>query len=477
MDLFQAILSSSQVDEIRRRGYTPYQLCDRSYLFEATKEQMAGLFADGKILKYEKSPFPRSEFRREYEYLGDFPTGSNVFFDLRLKESDENCSYTLSGDLPAGLVFMNGLLYGRAQERTDIVHLTVAARKGGVERAKSFMIRFFTDINRASTFSKDEFLTAGCGKALIDYDPQMTHYRHIQLPLPPPVEPRIAARNAALWAREQAGNLPIVLFSSGGIDSQCMIQAFIDAGVEFKCVFVSDTFGTNHKVDLHYFRKFIEHRPVPHEIVPFEFARFIENYEYVPMAHRYRFNNPEYGILLHMMDMFPDVYPVYAGRPIGASPHSESSDVLSLCGDENLSKARYLERNGRKGCIEFISCTAELVSSFLEMPSIRNHGFGLNWNYDDKIVLLKEAGFDVTHAPPIKGTGFEDLIDRFKNDDFGNTLWTHHRGPLKYLYPNPVRRNGIGLRHGQITADPILRAFDDGFSYSYVTSNDVGKFH
>jgi hypothetical protein len=120
-----------------------------------------------------------------------------------------------------------------------------------------------------------------------------------------------------------------------------------------------------------------------------------------------------------------------------------------------------------------------LVSSFLNLKKLKNHPLEKPWVYRDKLELLEEAGFDTSLAPPTKGTGFEALYGQFPQDEYGSLLWTMHRGPLKSIYTNPIRRNGIALRNGAIADDglKILRPFPDGFSWDYVMKNDIRDFH
>lgn len=460
-------------------GLKAAHLCAESYLITATSNQIVNLYETGLIECFTPHSFPTSPFKHEYEYLGDFPVAKPVGIDLRLRRYDPSTRYTLDGELPAGLKFQEGYLSGAPLESSDICHFDITAQSPQGSFEHHYMIRIFKgERNRAQTFMQHEYLHVGCGPNLVDYQPDGVYYRHIPTALPAPIHPLDAARNAALWAGTQAQGREILLFSSGGIDSQCMIQAFASSGVGFKCIFMRDRSDVN-SLDQHYFSAFARKHAIPHEIIELDFKSFMDAYRYVGMAHKYRFNNPEYGVLLHLMDLYPKAFPVYAGRPISVSFTDDGTSVLGLCGDESLSKARYLERTQRTGCPEFIVSTPELVSSFMNLQTFRNHPRHQTWTYRDKVNLLQEAGFDISLAPPIKGTGFETLEQNFKITEFGNDMWTKHRGPLKALYPNPKRRNSLPIHEGKLLPfeNDILRDFHDGFGWKNVTFESIANLH
>jgi hypothetical protein len=92
---------------------------------------------------------------------------------------------------------------------------------------------------------------------------------------------------------------------------------------------------------------------------------------------------------------------------------------------------------------------------------------------------LKEGGFDIELAPPVKLTGFENMMDYFPSDHFGNDLWLHHRGPLKFRFPNGPLRNAIPVKDGRIgPLHPVtLKTYEDGFSFRYLEENKIQEYH
>lgn len=451
-------------------------VCNQTYLIVGAYADVEAFLKAHPELPTTDCHFPKDIWKTEYRYLGDFQINQPIQLDLRLIENTQAYSYSCVGQLPTGLIFHNGFLTGQASEATPIIHFFVHAENGDKNFEIKYMIRFFESVNSAKSFTDQDFVKLGYGDKLVDYNPSEIYYRVFATKksnLSALEEAKLAAKK--IFAK--AAGKTVFLFISGGVDSQSMTQAFVQAKVPFQAILMVDKNGCN-AADVVSARRFTKKLNVSVTEFEFDYIQFIKNYSYVEMAKTYRFNNPEYGILLHLMDRFKG-YGVYAGRPISIGTVVSGEQVIGLAGDETWSKARYLERTGQDGCPEFLIHTPELVDSFLNTQYAKNYPATSKWNYESKVKLLREAGFDVEEAPSEKFTGFENLYQYFAETSFGNEIWLHHRGPLKLMFPHAKFRNAIQVQQGQIVSNQklILKPHEDGFSFNYLKKNSITSFH
>lgn len=454
-------------------------VCKNTFLIQGDNDSVRNFTNSPNCEEFRDCNYPISPWRTEYKYLGDHPKGEDLTFDLRLK-NDHGYQYQLNSELPPGLIFSDGILSGSAKNSTPIVDILLKALhlKNNTSQQRRFQVRFFDGCNHARSFLDKDYIHIGYGPNMIDYDPNLIYYRNFSLSdiraLSPMEEAKIAAQKIATAANGKE----IQLFVSGGIDSQCMVQSFVLANVPFQAVLMVDKNGVNSD-DVHFSRLFFKKKNLPLKEIEVDYISYIKNYEYIDLAMAYRFNNPEYGILLSLMKERPNIFPVYAGRPISVSMNEEKThQVVGLAVDETWSRSRFLERERREGCPEFLIYTPELMLSCLETNYAKKLPLGQKWNYDDKVKLLESAGFDIDLAPPEKYTGFEKMSEFFKEDSMGNDIWLHHRGPLKLRFKNAKLRNAIPINPGeQLYDQELLKSYEDGFSYQYLHKYDIKKYH
>ena len=139
-----------------------------------------------------------------------------------------------------------------------------------------------------------------------------------------------------------------------------------------------------------------------------------------------------------------------------------------------------MERNFKQGCAEFLSYTPELVYSFLNTPYMRNFDYQRKrWYYRHKVEMLGSAGFDVSNAYRTKLTGFEDLWKFFDMSNIYENLWIKHRHPLKHFFPNAPFRNAMEYNGGHVISPkiPLIKSYEDGFSWNYLQKESIGDFH
>ena len=451
--------------------------CHKTYLLSGPRYEIEKFLSEKKILS-QKCLFPKDDWQIEYRYLGDFEINTPVNFKLHINDHNEKLIYNCKSTLPKGLSFANGFLTGTLVEPSNIINIEITVELENKKLETCYMIRFFENVNEANSFLDRNYLKIGYGPKLIDYDANEIYYRlvdpaSVKLTAQKPLE---AAADAAKKIYMQANGKKIFLCISGGIDSQVMVQSFIAAKIDFQAVLMVDVNNCNLD-DVTHARLFTSKFNIKLKEINFDYVDFIKNYKYVEMSRRYRFNNPEYGILLSLMEML-DGYCVYAGRPISVSKSVDNQQVLGLAVDETWSRARYLERTGKIGCPEFLIYTPELVLSFLNTNYAKNFSLNEDWDYSSKLRLLSDAGFDISMAPPIKFTGFENIYKFFKETDLGNEIWLHHRAPLKIRFPNSMYRNAIKISNGSLaTEEKIIKTYEDGFSFNYLKKNAITSFH
>ena len=459
------------------KSSTLFHVCNDTYLIDGPSQELEYFFNSSHCIDYKDCLFPESDWVQDYCYLGDIHIFQNVKFDLRLN-GDSFYEYQVISKLPKGLFFSNGLLFGASEEETEVIDIEVVAIRSKYKvRYRKFQIRFYKGINKAKSYTFEDYLSFGYGENLVDYDPTQVYYRIIKESVSKSkISPMKAAQDAAIKIHQEANGKKIELYVSGGVDSQCMAQSFINAKVPFQPVLMIDEGGSNEE-DVHYCRKFFTKQSIELKEFTVSYKDYIQSYKYLNLAMKYRFNNPEYGLLLELMNN-KDAFPVYAGRPISVSHGRDGRVGLGLAVDETLSRARFLERERRNGCPEFLIYTKELIESFLNDSYIKNFSED-KWLYKNKVEMLEAAGFDVSCAPSKKYTGFEKLGMQFSEDHFGHDLWLHHRGPLKYRFQNSSQRNVIPLNEKGIGdwKDVILKSYEDGFSYSYIQKNMIEDFH
>jgi hypothetical protein len=375
-------------------GLRAMHVCLQTFMIEGPRALVERYLASDNCLDARDTLFPKCEWRRDYKYLGDIHVGTEVAYDLRLQE-DLGHTYHLVGDPPPGFAFHGGILKGTAKNPSPILDIKIEARHidSNLERGRTFQIRFFEGQSGARSFTDQDYIRWGYGPQLIDYDPSLVYFRNFQSSGKTLSTPFEEAKEAARRIQKQANGKPIHLLVSGGIDSQSMTQAFVAAGVPFTGILMIDRRGCNAQ-DVHYAKLYYQKIGRNLRCLDVDFAAYIRSYDYVDMALTYRFNNPEYGLLLNLMNV-DDCFPVYAGRPISISTNLSGDQVIGLAVDETWSRARFLERTRREGCAEFLVHTAELMESFLSLDYARNVPKGRGWTYNDKLMLLKEGGFDI----------------------------------------------------------------------------------
>ena len=264
-----------------------------------------------------------------YAYLGDYRLGERVEISINLNLSgSKDHSLNLVSRLPKGLTFTNGKLQGTIEKVSGLEVIEFEIKINNLYYKKKYYIKTYYNRIFNKSFVYKDFIDIGYNSSYYEYRPNGIYYRNLKrkaLKFSTPIE---EAKKAARIIYEKANGKEIILFTSGGIDSQCMIQAFVFAKVPFKAVIMKDKSGVNYQDVSNNYQFFKENNILDNlEIFEVDFLDFITCYKYLDYAFSYRHNNPEYGLLLHLMDKYDGFY-VFSGRPVYISHHPSGKKVI-----------------------------------------------------------------------------------------------------------------------------------------------------
>lgn len=252
-------------------------------------------------------------------------------------------------------------------------------------------------------------------------------------------QPRTPFEEAVKAARQihKDQSLPLSLCLSGGVDSECMLRAFVKAEVPFRTfIFRYRRQGRwqkdwNHhdtRNALELCRRFgIE--PFCVEVQTLDYFRSGQVFQ---DSQDYLCPSPQLCLHIHMLKKIPGC-PIFAWNAPNFESYSAPSGHqygVGLPGFKYFSYQRYFDRAQREGIPFFFLYTPELLYSFLRLPTfqklLKNKSAQgspqLKWD------LYTEGGFTLENPRP-KFTGFEQLriyLDQqAKNFDQFNLLYRY----------------------------------------------------
>jgi hypothetical protein len=282
---------------------------------------------------------------------------------------------------------------------------------------------------------------------------------------------------AASNLSETIGN-KIGLCFSGGVDSQCMIQAFVEAKIDFDIYTLRFNNGLNSQ-DINHAIKYCEKFNLKLNIIDIDVLNFlsIHNHEY---GIRYNSTSPHFNVHYKLFDILADKG--YDGVVTGGNaPLFTTSD--NLWGTNYNKNAHnyinYTKISGFKCQGNFLSYYPKLswAIGLLTPPMIgyRPHksnfseGERLRWEnlrYTQKIHGYRNAGFDVLPQNQ-KYTGFELVKKHLETKT--NDGWTFEK-----LYRHPLERILIkvpgGIPRFTFISDKILDKINSIYSNNMLSS-------
>lgn len=271
------------------------------------------------------------------------------------------------------------------------------------------------------------------------------------------------AIDAALKIQKQADSagLPIKLFLSGGIDSEAMARAFIQAQVPFTAVIGR----YNQDMNQHDYETailFCQSHDIAIQFVDVDVYQFLEEEGHLHYGREFACRSPQLAVYMHMLDQVQG-FPVLAGNPIFPilqgnvetikegilSGNVTLERVMGLSDQTQAAMLRYFERSERAGQPFFFQSSTELMMSFLKLPStiqalVREEKV---YNYQIKCYSYQEGGFAVEPRAD-KYTGFEKYredYDKKLNTQHGKGFDEKFRRPLEVMNPLLVEKTQLSI--------------------------------
>lgn len=173
----------------------------------------------------------------------------------------------------------------------------------------------------------------------------------------------------------------IRLFYSGGIDSEVMVMAFMDAGVPFDCVIVDMGEGINGH-DTSYAYKFCNDNNIPYQTVKVDPIEFVASQGHFFYNQEYQVKQLAMMIIMKAIDVLRnknDIYllggEVFLTRDVDLNQFYSSNDTQYthkwyhyVREDNDISYFKYSLATGNKLITEFFCYTPEQMYSYLTDP-------------------------------------------------------------------------------------------------------------
>lgn len=286
-------------------------------------------------------------------------------------------------------------------------------------------------INQFDNF-KDSYLRYGYGDSLEEYAPKLGDFQY-DLDLTKNYKNYYSeCVETALLSNDIAkkNNLELMLFLSGGADSEAMAWIFLKNNIQFTPCIIKMTKEMNN-FDIKFALKFCQDNNLVPKIINFDPFIFLRENLYMNYALKYRTTFPEMMTLCWALDQVPHAYPVFpANIPFVAT--SNNITGFNLLIDQFRSIWRYLFINNRLGIENFFYHTKEQYSSAIADPIYHSFLFSKNMDYYDKISVYNYFQMPVKPRP-YKYTGWEK-IRNFYNKESEDILSKKNMYVVSKLY-------------------------------------------
>jgi hypothetical protein len=251
------------------------------------------------------------------------------------------------------------------------------------------------------------------------------------------------AKLAAQYIYENRRGANIQLCLSGGVDSECMLQAFRASGVAFKVVFLKFKNSLN-EFDIKTNKNICESLGIKFTEIDLDIIDFFSKEKHLDYGVKYRCQSPQLAVHLWLLDQI-DGLPALGGNPFAQTVLSGAPFFIGLPGDLHACYFRYLNQNKRTGAPWFFIYSPEMCSAFLRTDvaiKIRQHGLAPSqYSYHLKCITYNQAGFNIRPRDN-KFTGFELVrqhYDQLNGTQFGVSFDKLFRKPLEEMNPSPLK--------------------------------------
>jgi len=233
----------------------------------------------------------------------------------------------------------------------------------------------------------------------------------------PPQSFKTEAINTAKQIYQNAGNQPIMISLSGGIDSEFICNSFLEAKIPFSVIHAKFKNNLN-EYDTRYVKKFCNKHDIKNYIFEIDIEQFFENkmFEYADLT---TCSSPQFPVHMHLWDSFDGFIVAGHGDPIFLRDVN-TSDFYFQIQEKEDSVFRYFVEKNRQGCPGFYVYRPEMLLSYLLEPEIMKlFLFGKNaklLNQKGQKERIYHKCFDLEKR--LEATGFElmnDLDQKYRN--------------------------------------------------------------
>lgn len=297
----------------------------------------------------------------------------------------------------------------------------------------------------------------------VDYAPHGVFYLSIGECQREPGQPIDEAVTAA---QEFAANTdgPLWLCMSGGVDSECMAQAFMKAEVQFRVAILRFEDDLNH-FDICDAVEFCKTHQLEYQLFNLDIIHFYESGRYLEFAIPYRCNSPQLCAHLYLLSQL-DGHAILSGNIVRVCLNASGKVILSFPHDLYFCYERFFAMKRQPGVGLFFLHTPELIYSFFRLPRMQELIFqkgqmhGREMDYAAKCQLYRDGGFDVNPRQD-KFTGFEEVKRRIaERSGLGESAYDQlYRKPLQKIFPL-ARRSIFDVSYKFFKVDTIALPTD-----------------
>lgn len=262
--------------------------------------------------------------------------------------------------------------------------------------------------------------------------------------------------NAALRAKEVLGN-KIALAFSGGIDSQAMIQCFIEAGIEFDVFLLTFMDGMNSQ-DVDHARLFASKHGITLNEIELDIISFLTRQSY-EIGSTYKCTSPQFASHYVMYDKIREMN--YTGICCGGTAFAKSLEgwgpTLSAAQSNFVEYSKHHSFPVLGNFLGYDPClcwsialqTPSFDSSWMISLEPNNDYLGQqHLRYAAKVEGYRNTGFDVI-PQETKFNGFEKVKDYFAEKY--NDGWAFEK---KFRYPLE-KKYGKGIGFLNLTTEQL----------------------
>ena len=300
-------------------------------------------------------------------------------------------------------------------------------------------------------------VTVGYGPRMESYNPNLAFINQFPELTRWPLTPIEEAKMAAVKVFEQFRNVPPTLCLSGGLDSECMALAFLEAKIPFRAATLVFENGLNDH-DTKHAIQLCRQKNIDHEIISLDVVKFFSENRHLKYLEPYACHLPEIAVQLHFLENLPDPL-VWAGVAFRVFSKNKDPKIQAISEIEAVIY-RYLKSNNRIGVPNFNFYSVELAWSFF-IQSLKkiDHIFEDDHDpefYKEKLQFYLNCGFNpsLDNSRIQKNHGFE-LTKAY----FDSYLKKNNLGTYQSVYRDPVKKK-FPLAKNSIINIPK----DDGFA-------------